>query len=516
MKRTSAPTIINTRSRFLSVFFGVLFASTIPGTLAWTMSSRLMTGMAAHPGGGINKPADTSTRNTASTTTSSAAAAAAAADFQEIARELQTLADMHGMEERQFLRRSRNKLQPRHIAEFSSNTLFDRFARVVCQVLVIPRKEIFETWAMALYVHHQFPNATRIADLACSHGLLSWALLLLAQEEHLSSPTTATASTDKPTNVKRSVVCIDLKMPKSAEKIATAMLHEWPALQNDWDYVEGPLEALQPDASTLLVGIHACGVLSDKVVRLAIQGNAAVALVPCCHSKKCLTPDQKEEMRKTESASSNTSRPGVTKDNMVVTLADFIDRYRIKRLQSAGFIVQEAHIPDVFTPKNRIIMGTPPSTTNSINTPPRDPSILPEEPAVMSLTTKGNPQWGLPKFCIPVADTPIDRATVRDMAGRDASTQRQQKPPVSLCVSLLLPRDNIQLSAQELTVALPLPETKVEVVCDEPFWHDKSQRHARTFKVIYPQGEPKKRCKEYHQIFREAIPKAIPGAQVRY
>ena len=40
------------------------------------------------------------------------------------------------------------------------------------------------------------------------------------------------------------------------------------------------------------MGIHACGRLSDTVIDLAIRSMCPLALVPCCHSKKILTPDQ--------------------------------------------------------------------------------------------------------------------------------------------------------------------------------------------------------------------------------
>jgi hypothetical protein len=403
------------------------------------------------------------------------------------------------------------------VQEFASDSLFDQFARVVCQVSVIPRKELFETWAMALYVHQSFPYAQRVVDLACSHGLLSWALLLLAHHDNNKE------ATGNRHQSSRSAVCVDLKMPKSAEKIATVMLQQWPCFEDSWDYVEAPLEAILPDSSTLLVGIHACGVLSDKIVTHAIQGNAALALVPCCHTRKSLSPEQLLKYYKDKASTEDDTNDNTkTNDGLTIknyTLADIIDRHRIQRLQSAGFHVVEATIPPVFTPKNRIILATPTASTAKMEglhtTVQPLPLTYDDNHNKNSTKKKSNLGWAMPKFCISVADTLTARAHVRSMAGRIAAIERKQDPPRSLHLSLLLPSTNVNLSAQELQVAL-MPGTHIEAVCSEPFWHPTEQRYARTFKVTYRQGDTKKECKEMHQQLRETIPILFPGTQVRY
>lgn len=423
----------------------------------------------------------------------------ATTSFDSMAYQLQQLAAKHQLKERHASNRSRNKLQPRHMVEFPTDSIFHKFARCVCQVGVIPWKELFETWAMALYVHQQFPKAERIADLACSHGLLSWALLLLASDK--TSQETTTACEESTKSNFRSVVCIDLAMPRSAEAIADVMLKEWPDLQGQWDYIEGPLEALEPDPSSLLVGIHTCGSLSDKLITLAIEGQSCLALVPCCHSKKCLTMDQKEAW--------NNNIGGM------YTLPEVVDNHRMQQLSSAGYQVVEAEIPPVVTPKNRIILATPPASsmmTKTANTIPVPSSRR------LAVTRKENLSWAMPSFKIPMANTAQARATVRSLAGRDASLARGQDPPIAMCVSLFLPPHHLQLSADELSLALPdsLAKDTVAAVCPEPFWHAQAQRHVRTFQVTYPQGVTKAQAKQYHKALRGAIPDRIVGTQVRY
>ena len=53
-------------------------------------------------------------------------------------------------------------------------------AIVCCDAGVVPRKEFFETYAAAKYIHQCFPKGVyRVADLAAGHGLLSWMLLAM-------------------------------------------------------------------------------------------------------------------------------------------------------------------------------------------------------------------------------------------------------------------------------------------------------------------------------------------------
>lgn len=281
----------------------------------------------------------------------------------------------------------RTILQPQHLVDFVGDTLFDEFARVVCRSKCVPRKELFETWVMAVCVQDSFPHCQRIADLASGHGLLSWALMALDSGYGT-----------------RSAVCIDVQMPRAADVLQQTMHEHWPRFQGNWDYVQAKLECLEPDPSTLLLGVHCCGVLSDRIVDLTIQGNCPLALVPCCHSKQSLNNQQLKDF-----------------GEGFLSLTDYIDSQRIQRLKEAGFDVSEQEIPEVFTPKNRIILATPPA-----------------ERLVDSPTSIRIPKWkkNHATIHIPVADHPEARATVRALAGRLAAKERDKPPPTTLVVPL--------------------------------------------------------------------------------
>lgn len=365
-------------------------------------------------------------------------------------------------------KRARNLLQRRHIKEFEGNTLFDQFARVVCSTNSIRRKELFEAWYMASSVHKQFPETRRVADLACSHGLVSWALLLLCKESNASA------------------ICVDIRMPRSAEKIAAAMLEHWPSLKDRWDYVEGSLDRIVPSSSTLLVGVHACGGLSDKVISLAIQGGAPLALVPCCHSLKALPPEERDELKSPRSEHD---------------LAEYIDNNRIRRLEEAGMHVQEGWIPEKITPKNRVLFATPGLSKREET-----------EPFLMPLF-----RGRLPIFSIPVEDTPEAKATVRSLSGREAANQRKLLPPPSLCLSMFLPVDGASgiSEASLTTVGRSIAEdVAVEAIDPEPFLHS-TGRYSMTFRLIYNGIPTKEAAKDIHTSICQKILEVFPGSEVR-
>ena len=82
--------------------------------------------------------------------------------------------------------------------------LFLDTALVVCQLGILPRKELYECWEVATRVHAQFPETRCVADLAAGHGLMAWMLVLLGRDSG------------------RRVTCVDHKMPPSAETLSDA------------------------------------------------------------------------------------------------------------------------------------------------------------------------------------------------------------------------------------------------------------------------------------------------------
>jgi hypothetical protein len=214
---------------------------------------------------------------------------------------------------------SRNRLGPRAAGHFATGSFFDRLARAVCPAGCLPRKELFEAWEVARRTRRRFRGG-RIVDLAAGHGLLAYAMLLL-------DDSSATA------------LCVDLRRPASAGRLAEAIEAHWPRLAGRVRYVEGPIEAVELDARDVVVSAHACGGLTDRVLERAVAARARVAVLPCCQ--------------------------GLGGQGDSADLDGWLDRplaidvARALRLRAAGYRVWTQRIPEEITPKNRLLLGEP-------------------------------------------------------------------------------------------------------------------------------------------------------------
>ncbi len=213
---------------------------------------------------------------------------------------------------------SRDRLTPRDVHLFTENTLFHRVARVLCEADCLPRKELYESWEVARRVRRRFRGG-RVLDLACGHGLVAHLLLLL-------DDTSETA------------LALDTRLPPSAAAVGQALVREWPRLAGRVELLAEPLTTALPRATDLLVSAHACGSLTDDVLNLAIDANARVAVLPCCHNLK-------------------TGALGGLEGWMDGALA--IDATRAARLRSHGYAVFTQTIPAEITAKNRLLLGDP-------------------------------------------------------------------------------------------------------------------------------------------------------------
>jgi hypothetical protein len=204
------------------------------------------------------------------------------------------------------------------LPHFQGATLFDRIARVVCGADCLPRKELYEAWEVARRTRRRFRGG-RVVDLAAGHGLLAWIMLLLDD----SSP---------------SALAVDLRKPKSAELLSSAIEAEWPRLHGRVRFEEGPIEGVLLLPDDLVVSAHACGALTDTILARAMAARARVAVLPCCHD------DQ-------------TCDTGGLGGWMSSDLA--IDATRARTLATAGYTVLTQTIPSEITPKNRLLLAEP-------------------------------------------------------------------------------------------------------------------------------------------------------------
>jgi hypothetical protein len=416
-------------------------------------------------------------------------------------------------------------------------TLLNELGTIACETGVVPRKELFETYAAALYMQDRFPHVQRVADLAGGHGLLSWFLLVL-----------------DPTRT-RSAVVVDRCMPNSAEIISRRMLERFPDLESQWTYVVADLSGVEAHPSTLLASVHACGSLSDYLIQLSIGSGAPLAVAPCCHTVQATKGYQPHVLSgmDTESVSALVHQNKKTNGGGA-SLADVVDGIRCRTLETAGFLVQEAKLPSIFTEKNRLILAHVDSTNvngrvarmNSLSRAPNQPGGTFFERKASAV---GKPK--VPKVQIPLADDPSSIAACRAIGGKEqAAIRLRQTIPrhysPSFEVSVFLPPKNmdnyatgdntlqevetcLQKLARKCCCSQPLAAEAIQVDCHvqrvgDMHVHQSTGRRVQTYRLDYraPEGTsieksriPKEVAKEIHQQFLRLVQTSELGLETR-
>ena len=98
------------------------------------------------------------------------------------------------------------------------------------------------------------------------------------------------------------------------------------------------LEQAKISSRDIVVSVHACGTLTDKVIEKALSARAKLAVLPCCHDlDACDT--------------------GGLEGWMDGSLA--VDATRAFKLACNGYTVMTKKIPGEITPKNRLLMACP-------------------------------------------------------------------------------------------------------------------------------------------------------------
>ena len=204
------------------------------------------------------------------------------------------------------------------LPRFGGARLFDHIGRVVCGVGRLPRKELYEAWEVARRVR-RWHRGGRIIGAAGGHGLLAHVMLLLDD----SSP---------------EALVVDPVPPSSSAELNRALCAEWPRLQGRVTYHTDDIDHVRLTATDVVVSIHACGTLTDRILDAAAAATASVAVLPCCH----------------DVSAGDVAPLGGWLDGPMA-----IDVTRALRLQARGYHVRTQTIPLEITPKNRLLIATP-------------------------------------------------------------------------------------------------------------------------------------------------------------
>ena len=216
---------------------------------------------------------------------------------------------------------SKARVGDRCLPFFQGDSLSDSIVRELSAERAMPIKEVVESFEFFAVARRYFRERT-IVDLCCGHGLTG--LLFAAFSKRAER-----------------VVLWDRRRPDCFEGVWRALLRAAPWIESKVEFIERPLEHARgtlPDDCAML-GLHACGRLTDDVLDLAMTARRPVAVMPCCR------------------AHALSSAPAALRDALGGDLAYDIDR--TYRLESAGFQVRWREIPSEITPMNRILLATP-------------------------------------------------------------------------------------------------------------------------------------------------------------
>lgn len=213
---------------------------------------------------------------------------------------------------------SSNRLTRHDLDRFAGTTLFDRIARVICEVECLPRKELFEAWEVGRRTRRLFRGG-RVVDFCAGHGLLAAVMLLLDDSS-------------------AQAMVVDTSTPQSATAIHEALIRTWPRLDGRISRVEADIEAVPLSPGDVVVSSHACGVLTDRIIGRATASGARLAVLPCCHDLE-------------------TCVRGPLAGWLDGPLA--VDVMRAVGLEQRGYRVWTQQIPVAITPKNRLILASP-------------------------------------------------------------------------------------------------------------------------------------------------------------
>jgi len=364
-----------------------------------------------------------------------------------------------------------------------------------------------------------------MADLAAGHGLLAWCLLLLDEVDSHSIPR------QRPD---RTLICIDRRKPLSADVIARATIEQYPQLEERWTYIESDLTAVVPDPSCVLVSVHACGTLSDLIISMSLSSMAPLALVPCCHTinqdhmgyrphklSKLTADDVAQRVIEEREKQREHHQPSLPSLQKQTVLAQVLDAVRCQTLRNAGYEVHVTKIPEQFTPRNRLLVGFPPSI----------PSVIGEHQAAPVSSVARI----LLQQAIPLADKPESilqchaMQTKRDVFLTSTLTVLRN-PPTCTKSHHLMQHLSFWLAEDDETLLRSVSLHKLQLLADHscadvdpglqcavetlgpPQYHASTRKHSQLYQFMYTtiDGSPVKKmtrahAKQVHQNIRQQV-----------
>ena len=202
---------------------------------------------------------------------------------------------------------------------FDRPRLYDRLARALCDRRAVSVKELLESAEFHTRTRKRMRGRVMV-DLCCGHGLTGALFALERQVER--------------------VLLLDRRRPDSFATIVDALQEVQPDAAAKLTWIDADVEdaARHVPEGAGVIGVHACGPMTDRVLDAALERSArAIAVMPCCYGQAC--PDT----------------PPALRSSLGAEIA--VDVHRSYRLEAAGYAVHWARIPAAITPMHRVVLG---------------------------------------------------------------------------------------------------------------------------------------------------------------
>lgn len=189
---------------------------------------------------------------------------------------------------------------------------------------ITSRKEFYESAFVVERLGDVLSEFPIVYDLGAGHGMVG----LFAAISHPSSIA--------------QVIHIDTRRSPCFDRVREAVALDRPWIKRRSVFKQASVDGLSsvpPEA--LLVGVHCCGDLTDRVAEAAMEAGAAFVVVPCCESRRQL-PEGPE-------------RDGPRGDEVAVR----VNARRVRRWRGWGYEVEEREVPAAVTDRGRLFVCHP-------------------------------------------------------------------------------------------------------------------------------------------------------------
>jgi len=223
---------------------------------------------------------------------------------------------------------SKTRIGRKSLPFFQGDTLAEMLVRELCHERALPIKEVVEAFEFFAVVRKYLRRTATIVDLCSGHGLAG--ILFAAFERRTTE-----------------VVLCDRRRPPNFDHVLLACARAAPWIEPKVRYVEGTLDRSRgsfPSGSAVL-GVHACGTLTDACIEIATALGGPLAVMPCCR------------------ANAKNQAPQGLRQALGEDVA--YDVERTYAMEKNGYRVRWREIPAVVTPMNRVLIAVPRQSSRS-------------------------------------------------------------------------------------------------------------------------------------------------------